>query len=213
MAETVRAFVAIELPDEVKDLLWQLQEKLQSYSAARVARWVDPWGTHITLKFLGDVAIPRLPALVEALDEIAQQHAPFTLRLAQLGAFPNVHRPSVLWVGVEEGGEQIVALTAAVEAAFQRLGFKPERHDAFPHVTLARVKKEATPQQRRALGDLVGPTTVPEFPSITIGHISLMRSFLMPGGSRYVRLGHSVLGDAPPLLDDDWEDDDWEDDE
>lgn len=206
MAETVRAFVAVELPDAVKDVLWELQEKLQSYSATRIARWVDPWEAHVTLKFLGEVPIPKLPAIVDALDGVAERREPFTMRLAHLGAFPNVYRPTVLWVGVEEGSEALVALAASVEAALRPLGFKPERREFQPHVTLARVRREATPRQQRELGELVGPTPVPEFPPTTVSHISLMRSLLSPQGSRSVRLGRSTFGEAPPLQEDEWED-------
>ncbi|MCZ7572335.1 MAG: RNA 2',3'-cyclic phosphodiesterase [Ardenticatenaceae bacterium] len=206
MAETVRAFVAVELPDEVKEYLWQLQEKLQSYAATRVARWADPWEAHLTLKFLGEVPIPRLPAIVASLDEVAERREPFTMRLADLGAFPNVYRPSVLWVGVEEGRQQLVALADSVEATLKPLGFKPERREFQPHITLARLRRDATPRQRRELGELVGPTPVPDFPATTVSHVSLIRSLLLPQGSRYVRLSHSAFGEAPPLQADDWED-------
>lgn len=206
MAETVRTFVAVELTDEVKDVLWQLQEKLQAYKATRIVRWVDPWEAHITVKFLGDVPIPRLPAIVEALDQVAERKSPFTIRLAGLGAFPNVYRPSILWVGVESGREPLSALADSVEAALKPLGFKPDRREFKPHITLARVRREATPRQQRELGDHVGPTPVPEFPPMTVNQISLMRSLLSPHGSRYVRLGRSTLGEAPPLQNDDWED-------
>jgi 2'-5' RNA ligase len=206
MADTVRAFVAVELTDEVKDRLWQLEEKVQGYAASRSVRWVDPWEAHITLKFLGEVPIPRLPAIVEALDEVAEKHAPFQIRLADMGTFPNIYRPSVLWVGVEEGRESLTALAGSVEAVLKRFGYKPEQRPFLPHVTIARVKREVGPKERRQIGDLVGSIPVPDFPPMTVDHLSLMRSLLLPGGSRYVRLGHSALGEEPPLRDDDWED-------
>jgi 2'-5' RNA ligase len=213
MAENnVRAFVAIELPEEIKELLWQIQDQLQRHPAAQKARWVDPFSAHITLKFLGDVPIGQLPALVDALDAVAERKEPITVQLGDLGAFPNINQPQVLFIDVLAGVEALSSLYNSVEAALKRLGFKPERREYHPHITLARVPRELDTGQKRALGDLIGPTEIPTFPAFTVNAISLMRSHLTPEGAIYDRLGRSGLGEAPPLQEDDWEDIDDEED-
>ncbi len=206
MAETVRVFVAVELPEEVADAIWAVQDQLQALGPMQELRWVEPEDAHITLKFLGDTEIPRLPAIVEALDSVAERWEPFPVRLGWLGAFPDVQRPNNLWLGMEEGEKPLQHLYNAVEVALKGLGIKPERKEFHPHVTLARVPQSFSGAQRGALGELIGPTELPPLPPFTVGAIALMRSVLTPDGSLYMRLGNSRFGEAVPLEDDEWED-------
>lgn len=206
MTQSLRAFIAVELPEEVQEAIWLVQERLHPLPPMRDLRWVDPSDTHITLKFLGETPIPQLPAIVAALDGVAERWEPFPVRLEGLGAFPNVFRPSVLWLGVAEGERPFQHLYNAVEVALKPLGIKPERKEFLPHVTLARVPKSWTQGQQRALGELIGPTELPAVPSFTVGAVALFRSDLTPDGPEYLRLGNARFGEAPPLQDDDWED-------
>ncbi|MBA3531042.1 MAG: RNA 2',3'-cyclic phosphodiesterase [Ardenticatenales bacterium] len=206
MSESVRTFIAIQVPEEIGEALWQVQDCLQHLPPMRDLRWTDPFDAHITVKFLGETPVSQLPAIVEALDDVAKQWEPFPIHLENLGVFPNVHRPNVLWLGVEEGGKPLQHLYNAVEVALKKLGIKPERAEFHPHLTLARVPNEWSQSQRRALGELVGPTSLPEVPAFTTDAIALIRSQLGSDGPRYMRLGNSIFGEEPPLQEDDWED-------
>jgi RNA 2',3'-cyclic 3'-phosphodiesterase len=204
---TVRTFVAVQVPEEVSEGVWQVQDALQAYPAMQGLRWVEADDTHATLKFLGDTPIPQLPAIVDALDGVAERVAPFEVRFGLLGAFPNVHRPNNIWLGVEAGERPFRHLFNAVEVALKRLGIKPERGDFHAHLTLARVPRSWTAEQQRAVGALIGEVELPQVPAFTVNAVALIRSILTPGEPpRYVRLGNSILGEAPPLQADDWED-------
>jgi RNA 2',3'-cyclic 3'-phosphodiesterase len=210
---TVRAFVAVQIPEEVSEAVWQVQDALQAYPAMRGLRWVEPDDSHITLKFLGETPIPQLPAIVEALDGVAERMEPFTVRLGLLGAFPNVNRPNNIWLGVEEGERPFQRLFNGVEVALKRLGIKPERGEFHPHLTLARVPRSWSAEQQSAVGNLIGAVELPEVPPFTVSAIALIRSLLTPGESpQYMRLGNSILGEAPPLAEDEWEDEPDDDD-
>ncbi|MGH2542455.1 MAG: RNA 2',3'-cyclic phosphodiesterase [Ardenticatenaceae bacterium] len=206
MAETVRAFVAVQIAEEVADALWQVQDTLQSLPAMADLRWVEPEDSHITLKFLGDTPIPRLPAIVAALDSVAERWEPFIAQFGPLGAFPNVHRPNNVWLGISQGEKPFQHLYNAIEVALKKLGIKPERRDFHAHLTLARVPKAWTDAQRRAAGELIGPTELPEVPPFTVDAVALIRSVLTPEGSEYTRLANSLFGKEAPLQDDEWED-------
>ena len=190
---TIRAFVAVELPEPVKSQIGQIGRKLQAGAWARAVKWVEPAQMHITLKFLGDVDAARLPAVEDALRGAAAQHVPFAIRLAGLGTFPGGPRLRVVWIGLDEGEAQLVALTADVESALNTLGFKPERHEAHPHVTLGRVRDWAGTPERRAFGDALRALAVPEFPRAPVDHINLMQSHLSPQGARYQVLAAASL--------------------
>ena len=200
MNENIRCFVAVQLSDDLCEAIWMLQKQLQRHSPMRGLRWVDPGDLHITIKFIiGGVPAIQLPRIVNALDHIAQNWRPFTIKLNNLGAFPNVHRPSVLWLGLDEGEKELQRLFKAIESKLGRLGLKSERRAYHPHLTLARVPKNWTQSQRRALGQLIGPTNLPDLPACEIEAIALIRSILTPEGPDYMRLSHSIFGQAPPI--------------
>src|SRR5690606_8317778 len=127
--QTLRLFVAIDLPGPLKDNLRDLQGRLCSAlgPAARAARWVDPAGTHLTLAFLGNVDAGRVGEIDAALRAPAAASPPFELRTAALGAFPNARRPRQLWLGVEGDLHQLGELQDRVVGALEPLGFPRER--------------------------------------------------------------------------------------
>ncbi|MEW6142717.1 MAG: RNA 2',3'-cyclic phosphodiesterase [Chloroflexota bacterium] len=193
MSELIRCFVAIELPEPVKAEMAGIQAK---FKAARMdfLRWVGPSGIHLTLKFLGEVSHERVPEMVKAIEESVQGIQPFTLQLDQVGVFPNPRQPRVLWVGV--GGEFSVLKTLQenVDVAFSMLGFPEEGREFKAHLTLARVRDDATPGQRQSLGDMVARTRLESASRFTVGGVNLMRSQLTPKGAIYTCLAMAPLG-------------------
>ncbi len=134
----MRLFVAVDLPEDLRARLGGLQDELRPIPLP--VRWVRPQGIHLTLKFLGEVAQERAPAIGEALRAVAGEHAPFTLSVAGVGVFPELGAPRVIWVGL--GGDLPAAgrLQDAIDAALLRLGFAREKRPFRPHLTLGRVK-------------------------------------------------------------------------
>lgn len=191
--EFLRLFVAWELPAAMLEALGQIQESLRRAGAPRL-RWVRPEGIHLTLKFLGQVPQSRVAAIVEALRGAAALVRPFNLSLARPGTFGGRQRPRVVWVGLAGDIEPLLELQAAVEKTLAGLGFRPEERPFSPHLTLARVPKELTSEDRRRLVELVQALEVlPSAPSL-VQEISLMRSILGPGGAVYRQLAVVPLG-------------------
>jgi len=200
MSENIRCFVAVQLSDDLCEAIWMLQKQLQKHSPMRGLRWIDPGDLHITIKFIiGGVPAIQLPRIVTALDNIAEKRDPFTIKLKNLGTFPNIHRPSLLWLGLDEGEKELQTLFKAIENKLGRLGLKAERRAYHAHLTLARVPKNWSQSQRRALGQLIGPTKVPDLPTSEVEGIALIRSILTPEGPDYMRLSHSIFAQAPPI--------------
>jgi 2'-5' RNA ligase len=108
----IRAFVAIELPDEVKALLAAEQKALADGLSG--IKWVNPEGIHLTLKFLGNVPKSRLTEIERALKEATAGTGPMELCLAGRGAFPDSRRPEVVWLGL--GGQ-----TSKLAVLFQKI--------------------------------------------------------------------------------------------
>ena len=197
MAETLRLFVALELPDPLLEALLGVQERLRAAAPPRAVRWSAAAGIHLTLKFLGETPAARQEAIVEALRRAAVGHGPLELRAEGLGCFPNPSRPRVIWVGLGGDLPARAARQEAVEAALGPLGFPREGRPFSPHLTLGRVRREAYAADVKALGKLMANTTAGEVGRWRADSLSLMHSELRPDGARYTRLAEIPLRHPP----------------
>ncbi len=172
-----RAFIAADLPQipSLEDLARDLR------TASRDLKVVSPDHLHLTLKFLGDAEEGLVPEILSAIREASSGIPPFTIRVRSTGAFPNLSRPSVLWVGLE-GGEPLARIAKLLDADLAALGFERETRPWSPHVTLARVRGHAGMDRVKALllaheRDL--------FAECRIDEIRLKKSVLRPQGPEY----------------------------
>ena len=185
--ESVRAFIAIELPGSVKSALSQLQDNLKRSEHASV-KWVDTGSIHLTLKFLGNIATETIPELTKVLSEAARGITPFHLELGEMGVFPNLRAPRVVWVGLRGETATLSVLQENIESALIPLGFPPENRAFSPHLTLGRVREKASPGERRSLGQAVASSKVASREPFPVDSLSLMRSTLTREGAVYSRL-------------------------
>jgi 2'-5' RNA ligase len=180
----VRLFVAIELPDDTKRELSACAEALQQAGLRDGLRWVRPEGIHITLKFLGEVADARVDEIAAALQEGVSGAGAFELRPEGVGTFGG-RRPRVVWVGVGGETSRLAALADRVEQAISPLGFPREQRAFSAHLTLARVREDASPAAREAIAAGGAAFRAPVFTSFRVERVSLMRSTLQRGGAVY----------------------------
>jgi 2'-5' RNA ligase len=189
--EEIRSFIAIELPREIKLSLARLQNRLKA-GGERSIKWVDPESIHLTLKFLGNITPDMTEIIVKALEEACRGLHPFSLELGGPGVFPNERRVRVVWVGLKGEVERLGQLQKCIDAILAPLGFMAEARQFTPHLTLARVREQATVDERQALGQLV-INAVPEGGNLYIDAVHLMRSQLTREGPIYTRIGSVTL--------------------
>lgn len=194
---SVRLFVACEVPDEVQTAIGGITDRLRGYSGTAV-RWVKPNGVHVTMKFLGEVPQKKLPAIKMALGEAVMRHSPFTLEFSNLGLFGGREGLRVMWVAIAGDVLRLEALVRDVNLALSVVGFEPDRRPFRPHLTLGRVKDEVSTRDRAMIEVATGKIEVPTV-SWRTSQISLMRSRIGPGGAAYdvvatfpLRMVHSV---------------------
>ncbi len=168
----MRLFVAVELPEAVRDRLAALGGGVPG------ARWIEAENMHLTLRFVGEVAGPALDDLAAALDGISG--TPFELSLAGLGQYGDKRRPRVIWAGLAPSAP-LLALQARIESAVVRAGFAPEARKFRPHVTLARLKG-APPDRVATFLAEHGLFAEPPFP---IQGFTLFASHLARTGASY----------------------------
>ena len=190
--EHLRLFVAIDLPEDVRESLGRLQSDLRRHDLPSL-RWTRPEGVHITLKFLGETPASSLPAIEAALARAVGGAPSFHLALGAPGTFGNRRGPRVLWVDVEGDVEPLQQLQAAVERELAAGGFAPEEREFSPHLTLARVPQPSPPglaeRVSRALAAVAAPRG--EF---EVKEVVLMRSRLQAGGAVHSRAAAFPLG-------------------
>ena len=196
-AELVRAFIAVELLDDARRELANLQERLKRACGYCPARWVAVENIHLTLNFLCDVPLSKLDAIKSAVTQACHGFDTFDLTLAGLGAFPNLESPRVVWVGLNGDVEELSKIRKRLEQLLTGLGFVPENRPFSPHLTLARVRDEASPADKKRLGQAIGATACESDCRIQVSSINLIKSQLTPAGPIYSVLFSATLGQHP----------------
>ncbi len=191
--QQIRTFIAIELDDEIRSALADLQEQLKADVPRDTVRWVKPEGIHLTLKFLGNVPASKIEEVQQALTRICAEFPPFSFSIGGLGCFPNPRRPRVVWVGVQEEEGILKRLQKVIEDGMAELGFPREGREFHAHLTLGRTQRRASSSDVRRLGQLVAQTEVGELGQMQVRGVSLMKSDLKPTGAVYTRLAEARL--------------------
>jgi 2'-5' RNA ligase len=186
--EQIRSFVAIELPEEVKEEIDRLQTGLKKADLPNV-KWVDPAGIHLTLKFLGYTTADTVPAILAAIEEAAAGIPPFQLTVGGLGVFPGPGQARVAWVGMAGDTDTLGRLKQRLDGSLATLGFTTEKRGFTPHLTLARAREQATPGERQKLAGLMASGDFAASRPVTVDNIYLIRSRLTPKGAVYSRIG------------------------
>jgi RNA 2',3'-cyclic 3'-phosphodiesterase len=182
----IRSFIAIELPQAIQQKLDEIMTSLKSPRTSTV-RWVPAHNIHLTIKFLGDVSPVNMETLMKMLKaEVSLQRA-FSISIAGVGAFPTIHRPRVLWVGIT-APPQLASLVRLVEGETEKLGYGTEERPFSPHLTLGRVSQNATPEQVHQVAEALVGLKVGELGTAEVRELLLFKSDLKPTGAEYTPL-------------------------
>lgn len=179
---SIRTFIAIPTPDNVRQVLSDIQSELKSSHAE--VKWEQPEKLHITLRFLGDVDEQQLPHLIKDCATIMCNLNSFSLIYEGLGCFPDPRNPRIIWAGSHNDDGRLIYMKKEVEDIAARYGFERETRPFHPHITLARVQGRGNIQN---LIKMLQSVTFEPHPVI-IDEVHFMKSELRPAGSIYTRL-------------------------
>jgi 2'-5' RNA ligase len=132
----MRSFIALEFDDELKSRLDFIQRKLK-YSSSK-GSWINSNNFHMTLKFLGEIDSNHIDDIGRLLDNISGRFNPIRLSFDELGVFRNGGEIRVLWIGTKGEIDILNNLYKELENEMLNLGFKKEKREFKPHITLAR---------------------------------------------------------------------------
>ena len=195
MSETLRCFLAIEVPEHVKAVLTRLRRQLEEMGLSGL-RFVRPEGIHLTLKFLGDVRPEVAESLATEVGLAAAESTAMSLQLAELGVFPASGPVRVVWVGVGGDVASLDELRLGIEAAAGKLGFPMEERGFTPHLTFARARTGTSSSERRRTRQALGSLRYEPGLPFEADAVSLMSSTLGPAGATYRELARLPLGEG-----------------
>jgi len=194
----IRAFLAVELSEELRAMLATLQQELKQSIEPELKRgtrisWVQPASLHLTIKFLGETDEQMIDPLRAAVEQGIGSQMAVNVPLERLGGFPRPQSPRVLWIGPSENWEKgidakrITEIYARIEQACEDLRFLRETKPFSPHLTVARIKTG-----ERHVGVSLAQSGVLDRPillgSLAVESVALMKSELKPTGSVYTKL-------------------------
>lgn len=184
-----RIFVAIPLPAGLARTIAALIPEHP------VLRPVDPALLHFTLAFVGNLHDDRVHAVTAAVTSAAGPVRGFGVPIDTVGRFPARGAPRVVWAGTADpaAGARILELGATVRAELARQAIPFDAKPLLPHVTVARVRDEAGPADRRDLQHRLSAVHVPPGLSFVAESVHVMESVLGPKGPRYTSRAEIAL--------------------
>jgi len=189
--KNIRAFLAIEPPEEILQTALRLQEKLKREVSGRLS-WTRPGGQHLTLKFFGDVSTDDVGQISQAVQNRLASGWSLNLKVEKLGVFPDPRKPRVLWCGTSGDVEKLAALQKQLDADFALIGFPKEDRPFRAHLTLARIKD---PREVSGVDKALTKHVAFSAGEFSIRELILFQSNLTPQGAIYTRLATFPLAE------------------
>ena len=174
----MRCFVAINLPDEVKNYLEDIILKIEKENSHLRAKWSSSENLHLTLGFIEEIDDQTLGKLATDLETLAIPNN-FILSLGQLGVFPNNYNPRIIKLDLNNPQGELRPLYSAIKEIFEKNNIPADNRPFFPHITLARLKSRgARVRLSRNIDHL----------SFVVNSVELIKSELTPAGPIYTIL-------------------------
>ena len=168
----MRCFVAVDIPEDLKQRLVQVQQEFTSFDA----KLVNPENMHFTLKFLGELSEEQATDVKQKLADLASTQKPFNIHLSGMGAFPSLSYIRVVWIGALS--DDFFNLHRAVVEALS-VG---KNDETTPHLTIARIR---SPRGKDIISKIIKRYEKESVGTMTVDKISLKKSTLTPRGPVY----------------------------
>jgi 2'-5' RNA ligase len=181
--DTERLFLAIELPNDVRDLV--IDRICNVAGRAEKVRWIPPSNIHLTLKFLGETSAAQKAEVTEAMERVVAKVGQFQVLISIMRIVRRRGRPHMVWATVSDAKAQLERLHGRIEHALEKSGFQREERPYSPHLTLARVREGIAPWEERLLKQWAEDQRDLAPIPFAVDGVTLIKSELKPGGAEY----------------------------
>jgi 2'-5' RNA ligase len=188
--KNIRAFLAIERPEDILQAMTRLQEKLKREISGRIS-WTKPQGQHLTLKFFGDISTEDVKNICSAVQKRIVSESKLNLKVETLGVFPDARRPRVIWCGVTGDVEKLINLQKKLDDELAAIGFPSEDRPFRAHLTLGRIKD---PSGFSGISEALTKYNTFAAGEFNCTELILFQSHLTPQGAIYTKLAEFALG-------------------
>ena len=172
----MRTFVAIEVNDQdVLNSIGQVQSELNIK-----AKPVELHNMHFTVQFLGEISEEMIRKISDVLSSL--EFSPFSISFMGVGVFPKPNFPRVIWIGANEGINELEKLAEMIRTKLSQLGFHPDKKFK-PHITIFRVKNKI-----EDISNKLEKLSSHSFGKQLIREIKFKKSELTPNGPIYTDL-------------------------
>ena len=186
----IRAFLAIDPPENILQAMSRLQEKLKREISGRIS-WTKPQGQHLTLKFFGDISTDDVKNICSAVQNRVTSEPSLNLKIEKLGVFPGARRPLVIWCGVTGDVENLSVLQRKLDSDFAGIGFPGENRPFRAHLTIGRIKD---PSGLTGISEALTKYNAFAAGEFICTKLILFQSRLSPQGAIYSKLAEFALG-------------------
>ena len=172
-----RLFLGIPAGQEILPILTDIQSSIE-YNQRQI-RWVLSDNIHMTISFIGNILLDDIPQLTQTLED-ALDIAHFRVYIEKTGAFPSARYPKILWLGVGNGQQKMIALHEQVEKAVASFNTGKRKTGFSPHVTIGRTarsygKMDVLPFLKYVYSPI----------ELDVNSVALYESLLLPQGAKY----------------------------
>ena len=187
--KNIRAFLAIEPPENVLQEISRMQEKLKREISGRM-NWTRPQGQHLTLKFFGDISTEDVKNICSAVQNRVASEQSLNLKIEKLGVFPNARRPRVIWCGVTSDTQKLSIIQKQLDSDFANIAFPAEDRFFKAHLTLARIKDS---HGLTGINEALTKNSAFAAGEFNCTELILFQSKLSPQGAVYTKLAKFAL--------------------
>ncbi len=179
----MRTFIAVALQDHIIDAVNKFLLKTTQEVKNNKISWVKKENLHITIKFLGEIKENQVEIVEKVLSEVAKYIKSFEVEVKEMGVFPNINSPRVIWIGIKDETKSLSSIANFVEEKLSQFDFPKENKEFTAHLTIGRVKKLTDINEIK--------TYIEKYKNIDLGknkidNITFFQSILHPQGPQYI---------------------------
>ena len=188
----MRTFIAVDFSPEIIRKINEIIVYFKTQTPERAFKWVEPENLHLTIKFLGEVPEKKIEQIKSLIKETLDDFKSFQIGVEKMGMYPNAQKPRVIWLGIT-GAEPLKDIHKMLESQLQKADIQPDKRSFSPHLTIARIRRNADVQSVKEIGETLSKFRVGSLGTCAVNHIVLYKSELTPQGPIYTPLLSSPL--------------------